>query len=43
MPRNAPASYAPLRAVSHVILLLMIVAIGYAAFTAVRYWTGIGV
>ena len=43
MPPTAPASYAPLRVVSHVILLLMIVAIGYAAYIAISYWTGIGV
>lgn len=32
-----------LRIFSHVVLALMALAILYAAFTAVRYWTGIGV
>jgi hypothetical protein len=43
MPPATPASYAPIRVVSHVILLLMLAAIGYAAYIAIIYWTGIGV
>ena len=33
----------PLKIFSHVVLLLMLVAILYAAFIAVKYWSGISV
>ena len=31
------------RVFSYVVLLLMVVAIGYAAFITLKYWSGIGV
>lgn len=33
----------PLKAFSHVVLLLMLLAIVYAAYIAVKYWSGINV
>lgn len=37
------AYYAPIRIVSFVVIVLMIVAIVYAAYISIRYWGGIGV
>ena len=34
---------APLRIVSHVVVLLMLAAILYAAFISIKYWSGISV
>lgn len=33
----------PLKIFSHVVLLLMLVAILYAAFISIKYWSGINV
>ena len=33
----------PLKLFAHLVLLLMLAAMGYAAFTAVRYWPAISV
>ncbi len=33
----------PLKIFSHVVVLLMLVAICYAAFISVKYWSGISV
>jgi len=33
----------PLKIFSHVVVLLMLVAILYAAFISIRYWSGISV
>ncbi|HEX6994450.1 MAG TPA: hypothetical protein VF339_09940 [Gammaproteobacteria bacterium] len=41
MPRAA--LFRSLKVVSWVVLLLMLVALGYAVFTSLRYWSGIGV
>jgi|GEM_PF-2292837 len=41
MPRAA--FFKSVRAVSWIVLLLMLVAIGYSVFTSIRYWSGIGV
>ena len=35
--------HGPLKLVSYVIVLLMALAVLYAAFISVTYWTGIGV
>ena len=43
MQRTDSAVYTPVRIVSYVILLLMIAAIGYAAYISILYWDGIGV
>lgn len=32
-----------LKVVSHVVVLLMIVAMLYSAYTSIKYWSGIGV
>lgn len=37
------ALYGPLRLLSFLVLLLMLVAIFYAGYTSVKYWAGIGV
>ena len=34
---------AGLKALGWAVVLLMVVAIGYAAFISIRYWAGIGV
>ncbi len=34
---------APLRLFSYVVVALMLVAIVYAAFISIKYWSGIGV
>lgn len=34
---------APLKIFSHVVVLLMLVAIFYAAFISIKYWSGISV
>ncbi len=34
---------APLRLFSYVVVALMLVAIAYAAFISIKYWSGIGV
>jgi len=33
----------PLKIFSHVVLLLMLLAIAYATFIAIKYWSGISV
>ena len=33
----------PLKIFGYVVVLLMILAMVYAAFTSIRYWSGIGV
>ena len=33
----------PLKIVSHIVVLLMLVAILYAAFISIKYWSGISV
>ena len=40
---DSPAAYASLKALAAVVLLLMLVAMLYAAYMAVAHWTGIGV
>ena len=35
--------YTTIKIVGYVVMLLMLVAIGYAAFIALKYWAGIGV
>ncbi len=35
--------YTTMKIVGYVVMLLMLVAIGYAAFIALKYWAGIGV
>ena len=34
---------APLRLFSYVVVALMLVAIAYASFISIKYWSGIGV
>ena len=40
---HGSALFAPLKIVSIVVIALMVAAIAYAAWIAVRYWSGIGV
>lgn len=40
---HSSALYAPLKILSAVVIALMLAAIAYAAWIAVRYWSGIGV
>lgn len=40
---HGAALYTPLKLLGFVVILLMFVAIGYAAYISVRYWAGIGV
>jgi hypothetical protein len=35
--------YSPLKLLGWVVILLMLVASGYAAYISIRYWSGIGV
>ena len=35
--------YTTMKIVGYVVMLLMLVAISYAAFIALKYWAGIGV
>jgi len=35
--------HAPLKLVSHLIVLLMAMAVLYAAYISIKYWAGIGV
>ena len=37
------AIYTPIKVLSFAVILLMFVAIGYAAYISIRYWSGIGV
>jgi hypothetical protein len=37
------AFFGPLKALSGLIILLMLAAMLYAAYISIRYWTGIGV
>lgn len=45
MRHAAPSAalHTPLRLLSHVVLLLMLAALVYAAVISIRYWSGIGV
>ncbi len=40
---QAESLYKVLKAVGGVVLLLMVIAIGYAAIIGISYWSGIGV
>jgi hypothetical protein len=40
---NGAGFYTPIKIVGYVILLLMLIAIGYAAYITLKYWAGIGV
>jgi hypothetical protein len=40
---NGERFFAPLRIVSFVVLLVMLVAIGYAGWISLSHWSGIGV
>ena len=40
---NGAGFYTPIKIVGYVILLLMLIAIGYAAYMTLKYWAGIGV
>jgi len=41
MPRTA--FFKSVKAISWVVLLLIVAAIAYSVFTSIRYWSGIGV
>jgi len=40
---RAAAIYTPFRLLSFAVILLMFIAICYAAYISIRYWSGIGV
>jgi hypothetical protein len=40
---NGAGFYTPIKIVGYLILLLMLIAIGYAAYITLKYWAGIGV
>ena len=40
---QADSLFRILKGVSWVVIVLMLISIGYAAFTSIRYWSGIGV
>jgi hypothetical protein len=40
---NANMLYSPIRWISHLVLVLMLVAVAYSAYTAIRFWPGIAV
>lgn len=42
-PPTPQPLYAPLKALSLVVVLAMAAALGYAGWTSAAYWTGIGV